>query len=78
MNKLTIDEKEHLAEFLTSDAWPALLKLIENMVENQGSKVLTYNLASGPEGLVAEKARHEGAQRLFSAIQTIKKQHKDA
>lgn len=76
MNKLTVDEKELLGDFLTSGAWPALLKLIENLVENQGSKTLTYNLDSGPEGLVIEKARFEGAQRLFLAIQSIKRQHK--
>lgn len=76
MNKLSIDEKEQLGDFLTSPAWPALLKLIENIVENQSSKTLTYNLDNGPNGLVIEKARFEGAQRLFTAIQTIKSKHK--
>jgi hypothetical protein len=75
-HKLTADEKDALGDMLTSEAWPAILKLIENLVENQGSKCLTYNLDSGPEGLVIEKARFEGAQRLFLGIQSIKKQHK--
>lgn len=76
MNKLTLEEREFVGDMMTSLAWPALLKLIENLVENQSSKVLTYNLDSGKDNLVIEKARFEGAQRLQVAIAALKKQYK--
>jgi hypothetical protein len=74
--KLTIDEKEALGDFLTSEAWPALLKLIDNLVENIDSNVMKYNLSQGDRGLTIEKAKSEGAHQLCVAIKAIKKQHK--
>lgn len=73
---LTVDEKEALGDFLTSGAWPALLKEIDSLVENIDSNVMKYNLDSGDRGLTIEKARSEGAHKLRLAIISIKKRHK--
>lgn len=77
MNKLTTEEKESLSDFLSSEAWPALLKTIENLVENIDSNVMKYNLNQGDRGLTIEKARSEGAHQLHVAIKAIKNKQKD-
>jgi hypothetical protein len=74
--KLTVDEKEALGDFMTSEAWPALLKLVDELVENIDSNVMKYNLNQGDRGLTIEKARSEGAHQLSIAIKAIKNKRK--
>jgi hypothetical protein len=76
MNKLSIEERESLAEFMTSPAWNGLLKLIENLAERIDSGVMKYNLDNGDRGLVIERARADGSRKLQLAITNLKKEHK--
>jgi hypothetical protein len=70
--KLGIDEQELAKDALDSDSWPVILKLIEDMAKRFESKVMSYNLSEGPDGLVIEKARAEGARALFTDVKTLK------
>lgn len=61
---LSVSEREDLALFVDHPAWAAAMKLLGALKEEEEQKVLTYALDRGADGLVHEKARSEGAQRL--------------
>lgn len=69
---LTSSERDDLQSLLLDDGYLVLLKVIESNLRDIEARVLTYNLESGPEGLVIEKARAEGAAKLFVRIRELK------
>ena len=71
-HKLTIEEKESLIEFLTSPAWPALLKEVDRLATQLEASVMKYDLERGDRGLVIERARADGARKLQILIQGLK------
>jgi hypothetical protein len=70
---LTIDEQDLLNEIVQSYGWDTFLKVAEGFVRDIEANVLRYHLISGPEGLVHEKARAEGAQKLLLKLKELKK-----
>jgi hypothetical protein len=69
---LDVHEYDLLSDLLRGDSFKVVCKVLEELHETQVSKVLTYNLASGADGLVIEKARAEGSERLLSALKALK------
>lgn len=69
---LNIDEKENLLALMQSAGWKPLLKILDQLEQNQKNRVLNYSLTDGPEGLVIEKARAEGAKTLVRAIKDFR------
>lgn len=74
--KLTLEEYELLTSIIDTDAWPVLLKVVGIHVSDIDSRVLSYNLEEGPEGLVIAKARSEGAKLLQQRINELKSKMK--
>jgi hypothetical protein len=72
MRRLSQDDKDDLLEILQGHGWPILLTLIEDLCSDIDKKVLSYNLTEGPERLVHEKARSEGARKLQQLITQLK------
>lgn len=72
--KLTIDEQEEFQNLMASSAWNVLIKVLVSLEQKQKDRVLSYNLDKGPEQLVIEKARAEGAIQLVRALLTQKEQ----
>ena len=70
--KLGIDDSEALEELLTSHGWVPLLKVVTMLVQEQEQNVIRYNLKDGPDGLVIEKARTEGAHALKRRLIDLK------
>lgn len=66
--KLTVDEREELANMMQSAGWPVLIKVLEALAQNHKDAVMKYNLTDGPEGLVIKKARAEGAIEIVRSI----------
>jgi hypothetical protein len=62
--ELTQEEREELALLADSQLLIALRKLVDRLVKDQEARVLSYALNQGPDGLVIEKARAEGANSL--------------
>ena len=69
---LTQDEFEILQHTLTETNWTVFEKFLSQLVHNINQKVIKYNLEKGPEGLVIEKARAEGADKLVVDIKSWK------
>lgn len=55
-----------------SHGWEPLLKVVDQLVQEQEQNVIRYNLEEGPDGLVIEKARAEGAIKLRRKLQDVK------
>lgn len=68
--KLTQEQREAIAVLADSDGWDALKALIDNLVADRQRRVLKYALSEGPQGLVHEKARCEGAELLQAALKS--------
>ena len=66
--KLTEDERDLLMELAQSEKLELIEKIGRFILSRQANRVLTYHLSSGPEQLVIEKARYEGADSLFEAL----------
>lgn len=66
--KLSMDEQENLLAMFMSSGWDSFYKVMLEAMKKQEYRVLTYNLEDGPEKLVQEKARAEGAKRFMDAI----------
>lgn len=66
--KLSLDQQDDLDAFLNSDAYKALVVLMEGALKRQQDAVLEYDLSQGPERLVIAKARAEGAASFMRAI----------
>lgn len=66
--KLNQDEKEELLALMTSSGWDVLKKVLNHQAERFAHRVMAYSLKDGPEGLVIEKARAEGARQAVEGI----------
>lgn len=66
--KLNQEEKDELLALMTSSGWDVLVKVLENLKSRPAKRVLSYNLSDGPEGLVIEKARSEGARDVVDGV----------
>lgn len=66
--KLSVEEKEDLQLLVSSSSWEALMKVISTLVKDFDNRVLSFTLSDGADKLVIEKARSEGANRLFRHI----------
>lgn len=62
--KLTLDQTEYLDTLVSSDGYPVLLKVLEDLCSVIDKNVLSFDLNRGPDGLVIAKARSEGARSL--------------
>lgn len=69
--KLSQDQHDELVSLFQSPAWEALRLVMADKRSAQDSKVLSYNLSDGPDGLVIAKARSEGAKQLERDIATF-------
>lgn len=67
---MSLDDQEAVVSLMSSDGWPALVKLMSHIEDRYIKNVLGYNLNKGPEGLVIEKARHEGIESFISNLIT--------
>lgn len=65
---LTQDEKEDLFILMSSPGWATLKKVMLAQKERFEKRVLSYSLTDGPEGLVIEKARAEGARSAIDGL----------
>ncbi len=71
---MTLDEQELLSEFYDSQYWPVLQLALRALVKEQENNVLRYRLDEGPEKLLFEKARAEGASNLVNKLELKRKQ----
>lgn len=69
---MSMDEKENLGAMMQSAGWEVFEKLMTQAYKNQEVRLMQYNLEDGPEKLVHEKARVEGAMRFMKAIMKYK------
>lgn len=79
---MTQEDKESLRELMTSDIWPAVVRMCETLTRKQADALLRYNLEQGEQGLLILKARLDGAEGLLEGIRRAKrellKEQKDA
>lgn len=66
--KLNQEEKDELLALFTSAGWEVMVKVLRHQEQRQRDRVMSYNLNDGPEGLVIEKARAEGAMSLVKGM----------
>jgi len=66
--RLNQEEKDELLALFTSSGWEVLVKAMRFQEKRQLDRVMAYNLKDGPEGLVIEKARAEGAVSIIKGI----------
>lgn len=71
MRKLSLDEHEAIQEFIHSEGYNVLNRLIDELCIKIDDKVLKYDLSSPPDGLVIAKARSEGARVLQRELITL-------
>lgn len=64
--KLSLDEKDYILSFLDSPSRDIVYKILASHLKDIENNVIRYNLASGPDGLVIEKARAEGAALILT------------
>lgn len=74
---LSIDEREALGLLVQDTAWPALLKLIDQLAYDQETAVLRALASDGAEKLMALKLRAEGARKLATDIEALKAKFKN-
>jgi DNA-directed RNA polymerase subunit L len=70
--KFSQEERDELEITLNGYGWPIILRLVEQLCEDQDKQVLGYNLSNGPDELVILKARTEGARKLQLEIKKFK------
>lgn len=75
---LNVDEQDAFEGLLDHPGYRPLLKVIEQLVNDQEQQVLKLNVADGVDGLVYAKLRAEGARRLLNNISELKKLHRAA
>lgn len=70
MQKLPLNAEhyEDLGFVIQSDGLPIFMSLIEQLAQDLDKRVLEYDLSRGPEGLVIQKARSEGARILLTEL----------
>ncbi len=71
MTKLTLEQREALADIVDSGNWEAVMALCQIAVEHHESRLRTADIDKGDRPLVLLKARLEGAQdtqRLLAKV----------
>jgi hypothetical protein len=70
--KWSLDEQDVLNEVLFSDGYQVIKKLLQAIAADKVKRLMSYDLARGSEGLVHEKARAEGAQKVITDLEAYK------
>lgn len=61
------EQMQNLSQLVVEDGFPALMRVIEHLVLQQGERVLKYSLAGSEASaneLLFAKSRYDGAQQL--------------
>ena len=72
MTKLTLEQREQLADMYDSGEWDAVMALCGLCIEHHESRLLCTDVSKADRDLVLNKARLEGAtsvQRFLNNIQ---------
>jgi len=78
MKKLTLEEVERLDDLYDTEAYKAILRLLNNIVKLQAQSVLNYNLKEGnAEKLAYLQSQCDGARKVVSSLESfMKRRHK--
>ncbi len=71
MTKLTQEQKEELADLAGSEAWHALLALVNIGIEKQQSRLLSADVSKTGREIVLANAKLEGAKDLQTLLLNI-------
>lgn len=63
-NKLTLDQRDALAELLGNEGWKPLLAVIDGLAREEEEKVLSLHVNDGPDKIIHQKLKAEGARAL--------------
>ncbi len=70
--QLSQEEREALADLFSHEGWPALVKCVEQLVQDQERALLTLSDDVGPEKLYQEKLRSSGARKLRADFERMR------
>jgi hypothetical protein len=70
--RLSMDERDAVADLYLHEGYPALLKLVEELVDEQERHVLRIDSGEGAEKLMYAKLKAEGAKKLLSDMTQLK------
>lgn len=72
MTKLTIEQREALADIHESGNWEAVLALCQISLEHHQTRLMTADISKNDRDLVILKARLEGAQDMQRLLSNIR------
>lgn len=72
MTKLSIEQREALADIHESGNWEAVMALCQVSLEHQQNRLLTADISKTDRELVLLKARLEGAQDMQRLLSNIR------
>lgn len=72
MTKLTIEQREELADMLDSGNWETVLMLCKISLEHHESRLKTCDISKNDRDLVLAKARHEGAEDMYKLLANVR------
>ena len=70
-SKLSIDERDAVADLLDTDGWRPLLKLIAGMCADHERAVISLSADNGSEPIMRAKLKAEGARKLEADIAAL-------
>ncbi len=71
MKKLSIEQKEQLADMLDSGEWDTVMALCSIAVENHESILLCTDISKGDRDIMLNKARLEGATAVHRLMENV-------
>lgn len=75
-SKLSVDDREALADVMQSAGWKPLLHVIEQLVVDLEQAVIKRHIDDGVDKLVHAKLRAEGARKLAADLHQFKEIYK--
>ncbi len=72
MTKLTIEQREQLADMLDSGEWDTVMALCNIAVENHQNRLLCTDISKNDRDLLMNKAKLEGAQDVHRLLDNVR------